>query len=217
MKNFQNYIFFIDFDGTIASEDVCYSMVEKYARDGWQKFNKLWEEKSISTVECAQGILNTISAHPEEMETFFAQMKLDEYFKEFQAWAKNNNYPIYILSDGYERYIRLILEKEGVCLPYFSNKLIYEPKQGWRMETPYLNEACGQCGVCKSNLLQERKKHGAIHVYIGDGYSDICPIKHCDIIFAKNNLANYCKKERISFNYFDDFSDILKLLKKDDR
>jgi len=30
-----NFAFFIDFDGTIASVDVCEEMVTAFARDGW--------------------------------------------------------------------------------------------------------------------------------------------------------------------------------------
>ena len=46
-------IFFIDFDGTITKKDVCEAMVERFAADGWQEINLLWETRKISTEECA--------------------------------------------------------------------------------------------------------------------------------------------------------------------
>ena len=48
-----------------------------------------------------------------------------------------------------------------------------------------------------------------IKIYIGDGYSDFCPARHADIVFAKQTLANLCLQEDISYNDYQNFKQIL--------
>ena len=36
-------------------------------------------------------------------------------------------------------------------------------------------------------------------VYVGDGYSDRCPVQYADIVFAKGDLQTYCQEQNISY------------------
>ena len=45
-------------------------------------------------------------------------------------------------------------------------------------------------------------------IYIGDGYSDFCPSKFADLVFAKNLLFQRCQQKGIPCIPFKDFSDI---------
>ncbi|HWP97866.1 MAG TPA: MtnX-like HAD-IB family phosphatase [Syntrophomonadaceae bacterium] len=203
-------MFFIDFDGTISREDVCASMVKNFARKGWQEINHLWEERLISTEECAQRTLDLMEASPEDLEAFFKQMEIDPGFLAFVDWSANKEYPLYILSDGYDNYIKEILTRFGILLPYYANHLDYE--EGWRIRCCHQDQECRQCGVCKTKLIEELIKPGYKRVYIGDGYSDFCPAASCDLVFAKNQLAALCQGEGISFYAYKDFSDVQKIL-----
>lgn len=202
--------FFIDFDGTVVNTDICASMVMKYSGEGWAELNRLWEEGVLSTEECAQRTLDLMEVGPEELSQFFAEFELDPGFKDFTHWAAIKDYPLLILSDGYDNYIEIIQTKYQLNIPYYANHLEYEG--GWQFRSCHTNPECQKCGVCKTGILQAKSEPGVINVYIGDGYSDTCAAVRCELVFAKKSLASFCEKEGIAFHHYHNFYDILNKL-----
>ena len=47
-----------------------------------------------------------------------------------------------------------------------------------------------------------------IIVYIGDGYSDRCPVRYADFVFAKRQLIKHCQHQNITYFAFNNFSDV---------
>lgn len=207
-----NFMFFIDFDGTISSQDFCAAMVMKYARDGWEELNRLWEKKLISTEECARRTLELIDTDPEELEAFFKTVTIDPTFQTFISWADSNDFPIYVLSDGYDNYIKEAFALNGISLPYYANHMEFE--KGWKINCSYSDSECQLCGVCKTGLIKRLAKTGYRIVYIGDGYSDICPAEYSDMVFAKNDLAHLCQDKTIPYFQYKDFSDVIRIMEK---
>ncbi|MCX5779947.1 MAG: MtnX-like HAD-IB family phosphatase [Firmicutes bacterium] len=203
---------FTDFDGTISTQDFCAAMVKSFAREGWAELYRLWQEKLMSTEECAQRTLELMDVEPEELEAFLKTIDIDPSFLAFVDWAKKKEYPLHILSDGYDNYIKEALNRYGLDIPYYANHMVYE--QGWRIQCSYSDEDCKKCGVCKTGLIKRLLKPGYTSVYIGDGYSDLCPAEYCDIVFAKKTLALLCKEEGIEFYPYNDFDDVRKVLEK---
>jgi 2,3-diketo-5-methylthio-1-phosphopentane phosphatase len=199
-------MFFIDFDGTITKRDVCAAMVTEFAREGWEEINLQWEAGTLSTEECAGLTLELMDALPEQLNAFFDKMDIDNSFLEFVAWAKRQEYPISILSDGYDNYIERILTREGLKIPYYANHLKYEGR--WRIQCLHSDKDCQKCGVCKKDLMQELIQPGYASIYIGDGYSDICPAQYADLVFAKDTLARLCMAQGIAFYEYSDFDEI---------
>jgi len=200
-------VIFIDFDGTITKVDTCQAMVESFAGDGWEEINRLWEEKKISTRECANRTFELFRAGLEDIEELIQDIEIDDYFLEFSVMCRKNNYPIYILSDGYDFIIEKILTKYNADLPYYANKLFYDGQ--FHIECPWHNQTCGTCGTCKSNLMNTLRKPDAQTVYIGDGYSDTCPAAKADIVFAKGSLYKFCLEQGIKAIHYNNFGDIL--------
>lgn len=197
---------FLDFDGTISKNDICFSMVERYAAHGWEKINQLWESGMLSTIDCAQQTLDLMTVQPLELEEFFRNMLIDESFPEFVNWTNEKNYPLYIISDGYDNYIKVLLAKHQLYVPYYANHLIY--KEGWQIKSPHYNADCQKCGVCKTRLIKRLSQPEFLKIYVGDGYSDQCAIKSADVVFAKDKLAKYCLDNKISFYHYKNFKDI---------
>ncbi len=203
-------IIFMDFDGTISREDLCNKMAAEYAGQDWEENNRLWEEGIITSGECARRILTSMEVEESELEAFFQAQELDPGISDFLKWVQELQHLPIILSDGYDRYIKSILQLRGWEIEFYANRLFWDA--GWQMESPYLDEECSMCGVCKSRIVRERTRPGYITVYIGDGHSDFCPVSLCDIIFAKGELASYCRKEGLDYYPFRDFYDILRQL-----
>ena len=205
-------MFFVDFDGTISREDICYTMVKNFAREGWEEINRLWEEGILSTEECAGRTLELMEAEPEELAAFFKKVAIDDSFITFVDWTERAEYPLYILSDGYDNYIKEVLLQHELNLPYYANHLEYE--QGWRIKCLHMDKECKKCGVCKTGLIKDLLKPGYLNIYVGDGYSDICPAEYCDIVFAKDHLARLCQEKGISFHQYNNFADVQRIVQK---
>ena len=200
---------FVDFDGTITKVDTCDAMLKAFTGDGREEINRLWEEKKLSTEECANMIFRQFHACPEDIENLMGIIEIDGHFKEFLELCRARGHEVYVLSDGYDFNIKTVFKKHNINARYFANKLLYEPEKGFGIECIYRNESCGNCGTCKTNLIQALKRDCGQVVYIGDGYSDICPAAIADIVFAKGILFKLCAEKGINAINFSSFADII--------
>ncbi|MEW6621906.1 MAG: MtnX-like HAD-IB family phosphatase [Bacillota bacterium] len=205
-----NYVFFVDFDGTVTNMDACHAMVTNLAGEGWEEINKKWENKELSTVECARQTFKLFKRKDiEALNKIIDPITIDPTFKDLVSYCEKNQFPLYILSDGYDFYIKYLLAREGLNIPYYANRMIFNPDLD--IETPY-HSSCGICGVCKSQLMEHLQNTGTKSIYIGDGYSDFCPSKKADFVFAKSTLYKHCLAAGKEVHEFRSFGDILKIL-----
>ena len=200
-------VIFVDFDGTITKTDTCNAMVEAFAKGAWKEIARLWEEKKLTTVECANRLFELFDAELDDVGRLMDTIEIDEYFKEFLSLCRSSGYKVYILSDGYDYNIRRILGRYDIELPFYSNTLLYDG--GFKIQAPHHNIDCGNCGTCKSNLMARLRENGDEAVYIGDGYSDTCAAVKADIIFAKGSLYKFCTENKVPSIHFESFKDII--------
>jgi 2-hydroxy-3-keto-5-methylthiopentenyl-1-phosphate phosphatase len=52
-----------------------------------------------------------------------------------------------------------------------------------------------------------------IIAYVGEGYSDRCPVQYADIVFAKDVLQTFCQEQNISYHLYDSFDDVVERLR----
>lgn len=208
MGKLMGKIIFTDFDGTITSVDTCSAMAKVFSSDGWEEIDRLWQDKKISTEECANRTFQLFRAKPADLEEFLSTIKIDSYFLEFVKLAQIQDDKIVVLSDGYDFNINSIFHKYGINLPFYSNKLSYDGT--FHIECVYTNHLCGNCGTCKTNLINSLKNDNDKVVYIGDGRSDFCPAEHADFVFAKNSLLKHCVETGIKATSYQDFGDIIR-------
>ncbi len=200
-------VIFVDFDGTITKEDTCDAMVRVFASEGWEEIGRLWEEKKLTTAECANRLFELLNADLEDIGRLMDAMEIDEHFKAFLAMCEDKCYKVFILSDGYDFNIERILRRYDIQVPFYANKLLYDV--GFRIQCPYQNADCGRCGTCKTNLISSLTETGDEVIYIGDGFSDNCAATHADLVFAKGSLYRFCQNNHVPAIKFEDFGDIL--------
>lgn len=200
-------VIFSDFDGTIARRDVGNRLFHYLSEGKSEDVVARWKAGEIDSRECLR--LEAELARdttPEEFFEFVGGFDLDSGFANLMTLCRSNNLPLYILSDGLDLYIRHLLSRDGLeGLPVLSNRAVLD-KGRLSITWPYADESCGRCGNCKGYHVRRLKKPAQTAVYIGDGRSDVCAVPEADIIFAKGELADYCRKESIDFFAFDDFS-----------
>ena len=208
MKNFD--AIYCDFDGTITKTDSVNTFFEMYAPKSWLDSEKLWVEGKISSRENAiiqVGLLKNVSQ--KQLNDYIEAIEIDDYFLEFVDFVKSNNIKLTILSDGFDLFIKKVLERYDLDIPYFANKLTYNGGS-FSIEFPYYNENCDKkAGMCKCQKVKEDK-----FCYIGDGTSDLCIASKADVLFASKNLHKYCEEHKIKHSHFTSFRNIIDVLKE---
>ncbi len=209
-------VFFLDFDGTVTKEDVVASMVVKFSRnDGWKELNRRWQRGELSTKDCAEQTFALFDATLDDLYPFLNTIELDDYFVDFVALCKANNYPLYIISDGYRLLIDYILQRHGLTdLPVFANKMLCEADR-FSIECTHFNPRCGKCGTCKKVLYKRLKKQGHQNIYVGDSYSDMCVCHYADVVFAKDALLKYCRQNKVPAIPYTTFKDLIDWVNKE--
>ena len=157
--------------------------------------------------------LGTTVSHRDVMERELATIKVP--LAEVSAWLVENvmlregfrelaeRFSPLVLSMGFHETIEPILAREGIEVELVANR-VEESRDGWRVR--WRDEGpCPVCGdVCKRSGMPE----GAPLVYVGDGYSDRCPVALADRIFARRDLASYLDAEGIAYEPFESFHDV---------
>jgi 2,3-diketo-5-methylthio-1-phosphopentane phosphatase len=135
LKTNPKFIFFTDFDGTVTQQDSNDFMIENFGigparRKGMfqdvllgrrtfrDAFKEMLDGVTLPLNKCIEALLQNIA--------------LDEGFKEFYTWARENNIPVVVLSGGMEPIIRALLahligEDEVKTLPILSNDVAPRP------------------------------------------------------------------------------------------
>ena len=206
---------FSDFDGTVTKLDIgdeIFKVFGKFEpfhsqlREGKLNIKEYWK---IACSELKSGI------NEETIINYVEQQEVDAYFKEFSEFCSNNDIPLSIVSDGFETYIKPVINKLGLKnINLYCNKLVFDNGTSPVPVYPYASESCNcKCASCKRNSMLNSTNDDTVLVYIGDDYSDFCGAEHSDIVFAKKNLAAYCNENKIPHYPYTGFFDILKIMK----
>ena len=206
---------FTDFDGTISISDVGDRLFKKFADPTWKNILQDWYDGKIGSKEYYVKCCKIIEMTDQQLNDFCETQKIDSTFKDFAAYCYSNNYPLTVLSDGMDNYIKKILSNNGLKhLKIYANKFVFLNDKKVAAKFPYFEKGCLKCANCKGAHIKEYRKDGETVVFIGDGLSDLCAIPEADIIFAKDDLKLYCEKNSIPFFNFNNFKDVLEKIKE---
>jgi len=151
-------------------------------------------EKQFSFVKAAPGQLNE----------FIDTLELDEGFLPLLDFCAESDIKIHVVSDGFDYYIRRMLEKAVVKpqqlkrISVWANRLTAAGGNLWRTEFPFFEQVCGDgCATCKPAVMRRQNPYAAPSVFIGDGLSDRYAAQAANIVFAKSKLKDFCRQNRI--------------------
>jgi len=209
------HVILSDFDGTITTRDTLVEILNAYAPSSWHKI-----EKSVTS-----GRMGSRVALRKEFSLFYIskrayitfinkRIKIDPAFKSFLRFVRKKRIKFVILSGGFSLNIRTILKKYRLGkLPFYANKLVFK-KDSLEVRYPYPADGCRKCGHCKRYHVLKFKEKGYYIIYVGDSTTDRCPIKAADLVFAKWDLAKYCRKRKIPYIPYNTFGDVRDYLQK---
>jgi 2-hydroxy-3-keto-5-methylthiopentenyl-1-phosphate phosphatase len=201
---------FCDFDGTISVEDATDFVLSRLAGLEWEGIESEWKQGLIGSAECMRRQIALIRASRTELDAVLDLITIDAGFKSFLTFCGQHGIPVTVVSDGVDYFIRRILANHDIShLPIIANRLtdrFVDGRHEYVLSSPFGDPDCASgAGVCKCIAVSG----GDQRVYIGDGRSDFCVSNKPEIIFAKDELAEYCGERNIPFVKFADFTDLL--------
>ncbi len=203
---------FCDFDGTITTRDATDFVLERLAPPEWLEIEAQWQKGLIGSAECMRSQVALIKATRQELNQTLDEVQIDEGFLDFVLLCRQSNIPLTIISDGIDHFIRYILTRYRLGdIPVIANRLTISPENEYQLNSPWSSDKCTSgAGVCKCRFVSEEKSQ---RLYVGDGRSDFCVSNKPEFVFAKGNLASYCKKNSIPYTPYQSFFDVTEGLK----
>ncbi|HTL70496.1 MAG TPA: MtnX-like HAD-IB family phosphatase [Candidatus Eisenbacteria bacterium] len=210
MKNLR---FFLDFDGTVSASDVVDLALERYADETWRLAEKEWAAGAIGSRECLSRQVALLAAKAEELGAVADGVGVDPGFNGFLRAAAAYKIPVAVVSDGFDFFIRRILERAVPdralleALPVYCNHL--EPAGG-RWAAAFPAAACAHgCANCKPAAMRRVRAADDFVVFVGDGLSDRFAAADSDLVFAKGKLLEYCRQHGLkNHRPYTDFKEI---------
>jgi len=199
-----------DFDGTIARDDVGNLLFRTFAdAELTTPIVEQWKKGIISSRECIEREASLTNVCREDFDRFICQRKLDPYFKDFVDFAGRNGMEVVIVSDGLDYYIEKMLMRTGLGEIEFYANIMQLVNEKIHVRFPHYDKLdCRDCGNCKTHHLENYKKEGYYIVYVGNGLSDRCPSTCSDLVFAKGELLEFCRENRLNHVEFGNFRDV---------
>jgi 2-hydroxy-3-keto-5-methylthiopentenyl-1-phosphate phosphatase len=202
----------VDFDGTITEDDLLDTIASHFGDP------VVYQEVEDGLDEGRMPLREVITREFEPVRKPLADVVRWELenvrvrggFRSFVERARERGWRVVIVSSGFHELIEPILEREGVEVELFANR-VDARVEGWRVLWRY-DDDCGECGESCKRTVAERYADGGELVYVGDGYSDRCAALASDRVFATRGLARYLDEQGVAYEYFDDFDDIARSL-----
>ncbi|MEO8168751.1 MAG: MtnX-like HAD-IB family phosphatase [bacterium] len=206
---------FVDFDGTITRQDVGNAFFVEFGGKVCSEFVEDYRAEKISAKELfrkeveAIGVLDEFGAI-----TWLRRQEIDESFRSFADFCRERKIELYIVSDGLDFYIGEILRHNSIDdVTVFANHLEIQSGENdsarLSVSFPYDDAECSRCACCKRNIMLTNSAEDDTIVYVGEGYSDRCPARYADFVFAKDDLQKFCQRENISYFLYSSFDDVV--------
>jgi len=209
-------VVFVDFDGTISKGDVGNEFFLRFGGKVCEMLVEEYRAGKMSARECFRREIDAMGGISRaEIDAFVDSQRIDPAFKEFVAFCKDRDVKFHIVSDGLDYYIYRILEANGISgVSIFSNILEISPadasgRSALSISFPHSDAECGVCACCKRNIVLSHAGDQDVIAYVGEGFSDQCPVRYADIVFAKDTLQTYCQQQNISYHLYASFADVI--------
>jgi 2-hydroxy-3-keto-5-methylthiopentenyl-1-phosphate phosphatase len=213
--------FFItcDFDGTITEADTLDLLVRHFAPGVWEEMEHGLVSGDLTLVQAMREEFRQLRLTEREAVAFVLQhARIREGFWEFRDWVQVGGHELIIVSAGVRTLIDPILDAAGLCgLHVHAGDALFT-EDGSLVSFPPSAAVCiDKCGHCKRDTIRAHRPYAGPFVYVGDGYSDFCPARDADIIFARTSLADHLRAEGVRHHPFDDFQQVVRTLEEHDR
>lgn len=204
-----------DFDGTICIPDSSEFLLEKFGLPGWKELDDAVWRGEITEREAFAKQVDLLRVTWEEARAaLWEGVRIRDGFTDFVWFCQSRDVPLTILSSGLRELIDELLSMAGVeGIPVHSHRAKIEGDR-WTL-IPWTGRRLAEhCSHCKCSYVVAEHEAGRKVAYIGDGYTDLCPVERADIVFATGRLAEECGRRGFDYFQFESFYDIERKLEE---
>ena len=202
------WAFVFDFDGTISPNDMGHVIFDAFADPTWRDIDDEWIRGEIPTSERARRQFALVCTDEQRFLDLIDQHAVDESFPPLVADLRAHGVPVQVVSDGFDAYVKPMLARAGLSdLPFQSNRLFFK-NGSIELEFPHERPGHDPRGGWKVGPVKALQSKGWRVAYAGDGMSDWAAAQAADLLFARSQLADRCKLDRIPYHAFEDMRDI---------
>jgi 2,3-diketo-5-methylthio-1-phosphopentane phosphatase len=199
---------FSDFDGTITERDTLVFLIERVGGGPRMREinDRLLADDKISLRQClAAGMRSIRAPFAEAVRLLREHVPADPGFAGFARWCAEREIPLTVLSAGFRELIELYLPPADFPgLDVRANTLVPDERKGWQC----VFRDRSDIGHDKAAAVRAAQRAGRRVVFIGDGVSDHGPAEAADEVFAKPDLAAWCRGRGIRCREFRTFADV---------
>ena len=206
-------VLFLDFDGTITRRDVVDVILETYADPKWLVYEAAWRAGRIGSRDCLHAQMSLVRVTRQELDSLLDSIAVDEGLIDLFETCAAQNIPAHIISDGFDycldRILGRVLNGHRSLIKSVRASHLEVTARPWRTQFPYFHESCTHgCATCKPEVMRLLNPMNALAVFVGDGLSDRYAVECADLVFAKNELASYCRANSITHVEYESLADV---------
>jgi 2-hydroxy-3-keto-5-methylthiopentenyl-1-phosphate phosphatase len=198
-----NCSIFLDFDGTISSEDVGTYLLRRFAKGQFEAIDDAYERGEIGSRDYLLAVWPLLAGHREQLQAVADEVGWDPTLSSLVEVLGAVGAELLVVSDGLGFYISERCEALGITV-------MTAELQGEALAFPFADPTCvcGTCGTCKIRPIRCAQDQGRIAIAVGDGSSDQYAASAADIVFAKDWLLEWCRHKNISCHEFSNLADV---------
>jgi 2,3-diketo-5-methylthio-1-phosphopentane phosphatase len=209
----------LDFDGTITKRDAVDAILERFADPRWLEVEEDWKQGRIGSRECLAAQMRLVRATKDQIDALLDSIEIDEGFVKLLETCAARGAEAHIISDGFDYCIDRILARPSLNLSARMNGTrilsshLEANRDRWLVDFPSFHQSCGHgCATCKPAMMSLLNRNGGPTVFVGDGLSDRYAATCADLVFAKDELAAYCREQQIAHGPYLNLGDVAEQL-----
>lgn len=204
-------ILFVDFDGTITSEETFETTMRRYTPP--QLFAEKMQEVMTGKIPLSEGVHMAFDMIPSskmpEIMDYVRTVPVREGFREMLIAAKEKDIPVVVMSGGLKPYI---VDKMAPYMDLITD--LYAVDTDLSGETIQLHSDFESGAEIMNKALVMQQYDYKTGMCIGDSIADMSMVKASEVVFARDSLCDICDKYGIPYTKWDTFFDIEKVLRE---
>lgn len=199
-----------DFDGTVTEEDASFFLLDAFAQGDWRRLLREYKEHRISVGEFNTKAFAMVKDDKARLlEVLKDKVKVRTGLHELVNYCLKKGFRFVIVSNGLDFYIKAVLKDLGLenievhaaQASFYPEgmKVQYVGPDGERLEDGF-----------KEAYIKSFLKLGYRVIYMGNGDSDVAPVKYAHHVFATGELLAYCRENNLKYKPFENFIDVVR-------
>jgi len=204
-------ILFVDFDGTITSEETLEGILKRFT----PRYLYLWKglQFKLGKITLAEVVHYAFTVIPssklEDILAYVRSVPVRPGFEDLLKTCQELGIPVVVISGGIRPCIR---EKLAPYMDYLLDVYDMELDTSGKYMAVSSEYEEGDHIMSKPRVMEKYDYQKCM--CIGDSYTDFYMAQKADVVFARDRLAEKMKEDGLPYTPWEDFHDVEKAIRK---